>query len=800
LQKHGSREPTARNPDSSRTLSKSFGFNMPGHFLIFPKSRWLVLSILLFSYLPDLNAQTINTFAGDRTGDGGPATSAYLGGSLGIALDRHGNLYIADPNNHRIRKVNTSEGTISTIAGTGQAGYNEDSKLATRATLNYPSDIAFDTLGNLYIADRANRRIRKINGIDGTISTVAGNGLFGYNGDGGLATEASLMGPLGIALDAEGNIYFSDENNVVRKIANGIINTIAGVGWYGFEGDGGPATQARLAGPSRLVIDTQGNLLIADTNNHRIRKVDRNSGIISTIAGNGNYQYSGDGGPAINAGMQSPTSIGLDTAGNLFISERFGNRIRKINHSDGNINTIAGNGSSGFGGDGGSPLQASLASPVDVAVSSTGILYIADQGNHRIRRINADGSIISSIAGYGYLQSGYCGDKYMASSACLNQPKDVAVDTLGNVYIADKYNFVIRKVNRDGIITTIAGNGSYGFSGDGGPAIKATLTSPNSVAVDRAGNIFIADQDNYRVRKVAVADGIITTVAGNGSYEHSGDGGPAINAGLRSVSAIALDDERNLYILDQVGVRVRKVNAESGIISTVAGNGTNGFSGDGGLAINASFNYPMGITLDNTGNLYIADRQNHRIRKVDALTGIITTIAGTGTNGFSGDGGPATNANFSLPSSVSVDAFGNIFISDQANGRIRKITRQDGLVKTVAGNGISWFAGDGGPATDASLYNPEGIAVDKAGTIYIADTQTHRIRAVSQTIISLKNGSWADPAVWNLGRIPTTEDHVIVDQNHKIMVTDQAVTKGIEYRANAQILFSETASSIHIGQ
>ncbi|MBU1822828.1 MAG: hypothetical protein KKG00_15140, partial [Bacteroidetes bacterium] len=285
---------------------------------------------------------------------------------------------------------------------------------------------------------------------------------------------------------------------------------------------------------------------------------------------------------------------------------------------------------------------------------------------------------------------------------------------------------------------------------------------------------------------------------GNGNYEHSGDGGPAINASLRSVSDIALDAYNNLYILD-LG-RVRKVNAESGIITTIAGNGINGYNGDGGLAINASLNYPLGIALDNTGNLYIADRQNHRVRRVDALTGIITTIAGTGTNGFSGDGGPATSAGFSLPNSIWVDAGGNIFITDQGNARIRKITRQDGLVKTIAGNGIRWFAGDGGPATDASLYNPEGIAVDKAGTIYIADTQNHRIRAVSQTIISLKNGSWADPAVWNLGRIPTVEDHVIVDQNHTIMVTDQAVTKGIEYRANAQILFSGTASSIEIGQ
>lgn len=775
---------------------------MLGFFFIFPKTRWLVLPTLLFSYLSSINAQTIYTFAGDRTGDGGPATSAFLSSSLGITLDRHGNLYIADQNNHRIRKVNTSDGSISTIAGTGMAGYNGDGKLATRTTLNYPSDIAFDTLGNLYIADRDNRRIRKVSAQDGTISTVAGNGFYGYNGDGGLATEASLIGPLGVTLDTNGNIFFSEGNNVVRKVeaSSGIINTIAGTGWYGFEGDGGPATQARMAGPTRLVIDPQGDLLIADTYNHRIRKVDRNSGIISTIAGNGNYEYSGDGGPAINAGMHGPMGIGFDAAGNLFISERFGYRIRKINHSDGNINTIAGNGSSGFGGDGGPPLQASLAGPADVAVSATGILYIADQGNHRIRRINADGSIISSLAGYGYLQSGYCGDGYMASSACLNQPEDIAVDTLGNVYIADKYNFVIRKVNRDGIITTIAGDGSYGFSGDGGPAIKATLKFPNSVALDRAGNIFIADQDNYRVRKVAVASGIITTVAGSGSYEHSGDGGPAINAGLRSVSDIALDDELNLYILDQVSGRVRKVNAKSGIISTVAGNGTNGFSGDGGPAINASFSYPTGITLDNTGNLYIADRQNQRVRKVDAFTGVINTIAGTGNNGFSGDGGPATSADFSLPSSVSVDTFGNIFISDQANGRIRKITRQDGLVKTVAGNGSSGYNGDGGAATDASLYIPEGIEVDKAGTIYIADTQNHRIRAVSQTIISLKNGSWADPTVWNLGRIPTVEDYVIVDQNHKIMVTDQAASKGIEYRTNAQILFSETTSNIQIGQ
>ena len=343
------------------------------------------------------------------------------------------------------------------------------------------------------------------------------------------------------------------------------------------------------------------------------------------------------------------------------------------------IITVAGTGSPGFSGDGGPATSAQFGKLCGMAIDTAGNLYIADTENSRMRRVTPAG-IITTVAGNGLL--GFSGDGGPATSAQLSGPSGVASDASGNLYIADRDNHRIRKVTPAGIITTVAGNGLLGFSGDGGPATSAQLAYPNSVAVDTAGNLYIPDGNNFRIRKVTPG-GIITTVAGDGKGDFTGDGGPATSAGLGdSTWGVAVDTVGNLYVAThgewfrgnpRANCRIRKV-APGGLITTVAGNGTCGFAGDGGPATSAQFNsgYPTGLAVDTVGTLYISDLYNHRIRKVTP-PGIITTVAGNGLRGFSGDGGPATSAQLSSPSGIAVDPSDNLWVADSSNFRIRRL-------------------------------------------------------------------------------------------------------------------------------
>ena len=343
------------------------------------------------------------------------------------------------------------------------------------------------------------------------------------------------------------------------------------------------------------------------------------------------------------------------------------------NLPNGIITTVAGNGLWSFSGDGGAATNATLSNPFGVTVDASGNLFIADESNNRIRKVGIDG-IITTVAGNG--SAGYSGDGGVATNAGLYYPNCVAVDASGNLFIADIGSTRIRKVATNGIITTVAGNGLWSFSGDGGAATNAALANPTGVAVDASGNLFIADQGNNRIRKVGI-DGIITTVAGNDTNSFSGDGGAATNASLFTPFGVAVDASGNLFIADAANRRIRKV-AANGIITTLAGNGLWSFSGDGGAATNAAFRAPYGMAVDASGNLFIADMGNNRIRKV-GIDGIITTVAGngygagSGAGGYSGDGGAATNAELFNPLGVALDASGNVFISDQYNSRIRRV-------------------------------------------------------------------------------------------------------------------------------
>lgn len=339
----------------------------------------------------------------------------------------------------------------------------------------------------------------------------------------------------------------------------------------------------------------------------------------------------------------------------------------------------------------------------------------------------SEGQNIYTFAGSGnYGGAGsFSGDGGAANLATLSDPIDMTVDAAGNVYIVDYINARIRKVNTAGIITTIAGTGVQGYGGDGGPATSAKLNGPVSIAIDASGNIYIGDYGNDRVRKINTS-GIISTFAGTGVGGFSGDGGTATSAKIDGPMDLTFDGFGNLFIADINNSRIRKVNA-LGIISTYAGNGTQAYGGDGGNAINAQLNGPMGIAFDASNNLYIADWQNGRIRKVNS-SGIISTYAGTGSFGDSGDGGQATNAQIA-PRRLAVDAAGNLLFTVNVSYRVRKIN-SSGIISAFAGTGAGGFAGDGGPALAAHFESPEGITVDGNGNVYIADGVNNRIRIV----------------------------------------------------------------------
>ena len=443
------------------------------------------------------------------------------------------------------------------------------------------------------------------------------------------------------------------------------------------------------------------------------------------MAGNGTSGSTGDGGQATAAELRYPDGLALDSSGDLLITDFNSNRIRKVNGT-GVISTLAGNGTSGYSGDGGPATAARMMDPEGLAVDSSGNVYFADCDNNAIRRVNTAG-VISTVAG-----GSFDNDGQPASAAYFNQPQSVVVDAAGDVFIADCYGQRMREINHvTGIVSTVAGTGILGYSGDGGQATAAQLSFPHAITLDGAGNLYIADSSNDRIRKVNLSTGVITTVAGDGSGSFSGDGGAATAAGIDYPEALTVDAAGDIFIADTDDFRIREVNAATHIISTVAGTGTSGYSGDAGQATAAKINYCYGLALDASGNLYISDTSNYRIRRVNLASGVITTIAGTGTFGSGGDGGQATAATIGDPGGLAFDAAGNLYIADYGKDRVRKVNTVTGVITTLAGTGTGGSSGDGGPATAANLNGSRGVAVDAAGDVYIADSGNDRIQELA---------------------------------------------------------------------
>ena len=760
---------------------------------------------------------TITTVAG-----GGPNNVAKLSASfqypVGVAQDSNGNTYVVDADGQRVFKINSS-GTLTVFAGMGTSGYSGDGGPATSAELRNPSALAVDSSGNVYIADASNSLIRKVD-TTGTITTVAGN----YNetlcgnptdaiGDGCPATSATLFEPSGLAIDASGNLVISDTvDYVVREVycinpsipctppagaTAGNIYTIAGMpNSYGFSGDGGPATSAQLAYPIGVSVDASGNIFVADFSNEVIREVVAATGNIRTVAGTPQQTgYGGDNGPATSALLNSPKAVFVDATGNVFITDSYNSIIRQFTVG-GSIQTIVGNPQTqGYTGDGGAATSAQIAYPAGVYLDSSGDIFISDSNNYVVREVYcADAAIpctppngfvaneIVTFAGNG--ASDFGGDGSPATDAVLNYPGAVATGAGGDFYIADTYNQAIRQVSgATGNISTIAGMPAMGESCDPSPT-SVMFCYPSGVLVDGAGNVFIADTSNQLVYEIPAGSGQIQLIAGlSGDVgtcndTQLGDGCPGTEAALYNPTGLAEDASGNLYIADAGDSVIRVVYCatsaagctapagfQAGYINTVAGTPqSGGFGGDGGPATSANLNGPYGVTVDQFGNIFIADSYNAVIREVycanSALTctppvgftaGSITTIAGTPDEyGYSGDGGPALSAFTSGPYDVKVDPAGNVFFSDcglddeGCNNVIRVVYCataavactppagfQAGYINTVAGNGTEGFSGDGGAATSAELDYPGGISIDASGNLLIADQDNSRIRSVA---------------------------------------------------------------------
>ncbi len=697
-----------------------------------------------------LPAGHITGIAGVPYRDGIPAKEAHVGWPIGVVRRADGDLIVADWQANRYWRID-QDGILHAFAGGNVPGNSGDGGPAIEACFRGPHSLTLDTEGNYYTADLDNNTIRRIDARTDVITRVAGSGRTGHGGDGGPALEAEFDVHCGMAVDEDGNLYVSSEwQNTIRKVdaKTGIIQHFAGhdgrhypserenskpyVGkgledwggltWGGYHGDGGPASEASFFHPEHLAFDSKGDLYVCDNSNHRIRKIDMATGIITTVLGNGMPASNGDDGPATEASTLMPDAICLDVHDNLFVGEKYGYRVRKVDAVTGIVTTLVGSGVPGWGEEGLHGSETTCNSvEAGICADPDGTVHWCDCSG-RVRRYDGETGIVTTVLGGTSIHDGE-----PAENTFLCAPTGISIGPDGHVYFADFFNQRIRAIDTAGIIRTVAGNGARAYGGDGGPGPKAYLSNPHGVSVDSRGRVVIADTRHGYVRRVD-ENGVITTIAGTGFQWDKGDGGPASSACMLAVNTVAHGLDDDIYLADGTIGRVRRIDARTDVITTVAGVGEIGYSGDGGPATRARIGAVNAIRFDGQGNMYLVDSSNHAVRKV-ATDGIITTIAGTGEAGFSADRTPAVEAQLNNPNGIAVTTDGVVYVCDTNNNRVRRIA-SDGTMETIAGCDIQGDSGDDGPATQASLNEPYGICLYGDDVLLITDYFNNRIRGV----------------------------------------------------------------------
>jgi sugar lactone lactonase YvrE len=852
------------------------------------------------SFLP-----TVVTFAGNgtagNTGNNGPATAAELNTLSGTTIDPAGNIYICDTNNNVNRKVDARTGIITIIAGTGVAGYTQDGVAANTSELNKPAAVRYYQ-GGLWIADASNNRIRRVDLTTGIITTPIGGGTGTVKNNLQSAAGNTLkIYPSDMGFDSLGNLYWSEGNGASRvnvyNIATGIAQIFAGTGGTtnGTGTNVGVATPTSkppltapentiMNGPFGIVVDAQNNVYVNETATGVIRKITvngPNAPYETTYAGIGNGTGAaicaaatdsvGDGCPATTASSTvttgvtgakfasgSGTTLGhmsIDGNGTIYLADGTNGRVRMIPVNPSNpdiggvVTTVGGTGVESVSASGGYPLNTTIDNPYDAQILPDGDLMISERGSNSVRLYHlpgttaqvtiggtpvtqtvnvltqagtgtftlpnatdftvgaptcapgvnvtgtvctatvsfaptlaglrkngleftdAKGAVVAGLSGVGLGPvasllpglagtaagtgtAGASGDAGAATAATFQTPAAVATDSLGNVYVADATANEVRKFAPNGTITRVAGTGTAGSGGDGAAATAATLSGPSGVAVDAAGNVYIADTGNNKIRMVSAVSGFISTVAGTGTAGYTGDQGTPAAATLNAPTQLAWSPLGILYVADTGNSVIRSIALNEQLITTVAGNGTANFDGDGGPGQAAKLSKPQSIALDGNGNLYIADTGNNRIRELSQ--GIITTLAGQTGSSFNGDGAAAT-ATLGAPAGVAVDTAGNVYVADTMNQRIRVIS--SGQITTIMGTGTAAATGDGGTSNLATVSSPQALALDPVGNVYVADTGNHKIRSITvggnTLVFKTQNPSEKSPAqtvtVYNSG-------------------------------------------------
>lgn len=615
-------------------------------------------------------------FVGNIFGPGnldGSVSEAAFYGPRGMAADSAGNTYVADAYNHAIRKI-SAQGVVTTLAGgSGVSGTANGTGAA--AQFNSPHGIAIDSTGVVFVADSDNHTIRKITSA-GVVTTFAGVAGTAGSTD-GIGAAARFSRPVALAFDSLGNLFVAEQaNHVIRKILpDGTVSTYAGTAQaFGLPPNPGPRATAVFSNPYGLAIDSQNNIYVADYGNHVIQKISSTIDDVSIFAGAANAAGTVNGVGGV-ARFKSPNSMAVDASDNLYVADDEGRIVRKITQTA-TVSTLAGTPNVTGSADG-TGSTASFGTLWGLVVSNN-VLVAADAGNNNIRKLTLAG-VASTVSGAASVSGS---TDAVGTAARFYTPYGAAYDANGNAYITDNSNHTVRKVTAAGEVTTIAGAAGVSGSADGTGGVGGTarFNGPTGIAVDAAGNIYVSDYNNHTIRKISADYTQVTTVAGAAGV--GGDtNGPAANARFSNPDGLAVDTAGNLYVADTGNSIIRKITASTGAVSTLAGSsGINGAQDGTGTA--ARFDLPTGVAVDASGNVYVTDLINHTIRKVTSA-GVVTTFVGTaGSSGSTNGTGAA--ARFKEPYGIAIDSAGNLYVTDYANSLVRKVTPA-GVVSTLAG-------------------------------------------------------------------------------------------------------------------